>query len=443
MSRKAIGWVLFLSLILVAANVALAQSPKPSYAYIYAGMDGIGGYWDLKDENLINLEDGDTCLIMWAGPDGAIDPPVLSVGSPSNGLPTGDDVFIMGSVISWANVFVTVATWSPGELDSLGNQRLPIPGDRIYLRIFNGSDLRWATFYGDSDLYEVTGIITEAFFAQMPNDPNGPTTASQIYGQFFKVIGGIDPATNQTDKLKDPDADLLDDDLAQLAWAGPDGMIKPPDAVSRMPGGDDEFIESWGVNEGMYPSTGTGVFRRFTASFDISSHGRPAQGDTVYVRLFNDPNVLAATYYGDSPTYVVNYVIGESLSVFYGDAVDCDTQFPPSDVRDFTIYGGYDPVLISYWPLVDIYGLRLHDDDVVQLIWAGLDTQADEMDALTGMPTGDDSLLATWGIGEGYAGIGTGRYKYGLYTYENHTKGGYPAQGDYLYLRVFEASTIG
>ncbi|MCK4271330.1 T9SS type A sorting domain-containing protein, partial [bacterium] len=149
-----------------------------------------------------------------------------------------------------------------------------------------------------------------------------------------------------------------------------------------------------------------------------------------------------ATYYGNSDLYDINYVIGESLSVFYDDAVDCDI-FIEEGPRDLTINGGEDPVMGTFWPLVDIYGLRLHDDDVVQLIWAGPDTLMDTLDEFTGMPTGDDSVLVEFGIGEGLAGEGTGRFKLKQFTYETHTKGGYPAQGDVLYLRVFEAPSIG
>ena len=440
MRSKAIGWAVLLSLILLAANVALAQSPKPSYAYVYAGMDDIGGYWELKDENLINLEDGDTCLIMWAGPDGAIDPPVLSMGSPSNGLPTGDDVVIRGGAVAWANVFLTVATFLPGETDSLGNQHRPIPGDRIYLRIFNNSDLTSTTFYGDSDLYEVTGSIGESFFTQMPNDPDGPTTASQIFGRFFKVIGGIDPNTGHTFPIRDPHDNLEDGDLVQLIWVGPDGEIDLPDLCTLEPGDDDVLVDTWGVNEGMYPSINTAVFRRFTSIYDHESHGRPAQGDVVYVRLFNANNILEAYCWGNSSPYSIQYVVGESLSVFYDDSVDCDLCYPPPP-RDLTIWGGLNPNDMSPWPMVDADGIRLQDGDLVQLIWAGLDSLVAEMDTITGSPTGDDSLLTTWGIGEGMGGVGTGRFKLELYTYETHKKGGYPAQGDIIYLRVFNDPT--
>jgi len=208
-----------------------------------------------------------------------------------------------------------------------------------------------------------------------------------------------------------------------------------------MPGGDDVRIQTWRVGEGFLPQTDTGTFRRFTGSFDDPSHGRPAQGDVIYIRLFNASNLLEATHYGDSQTYTVNYVIGESLSVFFDDEVDCSMPVEISEERDLTIIGGLDTTDVSYWPLIDGDGNELEDGDLVQLIWAGSDGLIDPLDDVTGEPTGDDSLLASWGIGQGL-GPGTGRFKYELFTYESHAKG-YPAQGDHIYLRSFDGSSLG
>ena len=447
MRSKVIGWAVLLSLILLGAQVAQGASDEgPSLLYVSGGLDGMGGYWYLTDENQVPLEEGDALMLIWAGPDGAIDRPVRAVGSPDNGQVTGDDLEIplAAPYINDAATFDLVGTsWQVGDTDSLGNQRHPTPGEKIYVRVFNDSEPVNATYYGDSNLYTVTGIPFEEFIAEMPYDPDGPTTDTQILGRFFKVVGGIDPATGQVFPLKDSTEAILDDgDRAHLIWVGADGLVNEPNA-DRMPGGDDVFIERWGVNEGMLPATGTGAFRRFTASFDDQSQGLPAQGDIVYVRLFNAANILEATYYGDSPTYTVNYTVGESLNVFYDDQIDCDVPLLPYGARDFIIYGGLDTTDMSYWPLVDGDENKLEDGDLVQLIWAGPDTLIDQMDATTGLPTGDDSLLVTWGIGFGYAGTETGRYKYEYFTYETHTKGGYPAQGDHIYLRVFDDSTTG
>jgi uncharacterized Zn ribbon protein len=386
--------------------------------------------------------------IIWAGDNGAIDPPVLSVGSPYNGQPTGDDVALddRGQGIIEYGVFGMddLVSWQVGDNDSLARQRHPAVGENIYARVFNDGDMTQATYYGDSDLYEIMGGQDEPVFAVLPNDPNGPTTDSGIFGRFFKITGGIDPSTGQTYPLKDNDQVQLEDgDLVQLICTGEDGEIDIPNPVDRMPSDDDLLAAEWGVNEGFYPSTGTGVFRKFSASFDTTGHGLPAGGQEVYVRLFNAQNPLAATYYGDSQTYQVQYAIGESLNVFTDSGVDCDTQFPASDVRNLTIYGGWNPILQSGVPIVDVYGLRLKDDDKVQVLWAGPDGMIDPMDETTGEPTGDDSLFTDGSIGDGIAGTGLGRFQYNMFSYETHKKGGFPAQGDIIYVRVFDDPTLG
>jgi hypothetical protein len=448
MKSKAIGWAVVLSLILLGTQAVLAGPDKqPLWIEAYGGFDESWNYWPLTDESLVALENGDSVMVIWAGPDGAIDPPVRAVGSPFNGQPTGDDMKLFisppGGIIEDWTFYFTVTTWNIGNTDSLGRQRHPTIGDLIYARVFNGSDLVNANYYGDSELHEVIYEFQELWFSELPNDPYGPTTDQGIFGKYFKVIGGIDPGTGQTFKLKDPSADLEDGDLVQLIWVGSDGEIDAPDLVSRMPSDDDTLIEQWGVNEGRYPSTGTGTFKRSTAAYDDQSHGLPAKGDDIYVRLINSDNILAATHYGDSPIYEISYEIGESLSVFYDDAVDCDTEFPPTTVRNFTIHGGWDPVFDAYYPLVDAFGVRLKDGDRLHLIWVGPDGEPDEMDAATGMPTDDDSLWADLSIGDGIAGTGTGRFKYEDFTEESGTREIYLNKDDVIYLRVFDDPTIG
>jgi len=448
MRKMAIGWTVLLSLLILSVQMAPAEEKIAKALDIVGGVDYYT-YWSLTDESLVPLEDGDIVQFIWAGDDGAIDPPVTAQGSPYNLQTTGDDVALLVAgqpygFVQYSSFYLTALSWDPGDTDSLGQQRHPIPGEKIYVRCCNSDDLLTVSHYGDSNLYEVKGVFGESFYAVMPNDPNGPTTDQTIYGRFFKVIGGIDAATGQSYPLKDADQNQLEDgDLVQLVWAGSDGQADIPDAVNRLPSGDDELISEWGINKGLYPSTNTGLFREYSASYDISDHGLPAQGQYVYVRVFNAENPLAATYYGDSAPQEVAYAVAESINVFADAGVDCDTQFPPSDVRDLTIFGGWDAVLVTGVPIVDVYGLRLKDDDKVHIIWAGPDGMIDPMDENTGAPTGDDSLFNDGGIGDGIAGTGLGRFEYQTYTFETHSKGGFPAQGDVFYARVFDDPTIG
>ena len=448
MRKTVIGWVVLLSMVIFSAQMVSAEEKGAKALDVLGGADYYS-YWLLTDENLVPLEDGDLVQVIWAGDDGVIDPPVTAQGSPFNLQTTGDDVAITVAgqpygFIEYSSFFLGALSWDPGDTDSLGRQRHPIPGEKIYARVCNSNDLLTASYYGDSNLYEVIGYFGELFWAVMPNDPTGPTTDQAIYGRFFKVIGGVDDATGQSYPLKDADQNQLEDgDLVQLVWAGDDGLIDDPDPVDRMPSGDDELISEWGINDGWYPTTNTGLFREYTASYDISDNGLPAQNQQVYVRAFNAENPLAATYYGDSELHQVAYTVGESLSVFTDDGVDCGTQFPPSDVRDLTMYGGWDPFLVTGVPMVDVFGLRLKDGDKVHIIYAGPDGMIDPMDESTGEPTGDDSLFIDGAIGDGIAGTGLGRFIYSTFSYETHKKGGFPAQGDVFYARIFDDPTIG
>ena len=439
MRIKTICRVTLLSAALLSSQMILSSAGAEEKLLVISGGFDSYSWWQLTDENLTPLEDGDLVMVLWTGPDGTIDPPVSIRGNQNNGQPTGDDEIIFINhqpygYIEYAGFYLTANSWDVGDLDSLGHQRHPTPGEKIYVRVFNSDDLVTSTHYGESNLYEVVGLPGEFFWAQMPNDPIGPTTNTPIWGRSFKIIGGIDPVTGASYPLKDPYRNLEDGDVVQLIYTGADAMCDPPDVVTRMPGGDDQLIEEWAIGEGMYPCINTSVFRRFTASFDDPGHGLPAEDQLVFVRVFNESNILQANCYGDSELYGVMYVIGESLSVFTDDAVDCDVC---RGLPDIQISGGWKPDDSNPYPMIDADGLRLNDGDLVQLIWAGPDTLVDVLDSMAGWPTGDDSLLTTWSIGEGVATEGSGCFIRFVSTWSEHGWFGYPAEGDFIYLRMF------
>jgi hypothetical protein len=446
-------WAILLSIMFLSTQLAFGQQKNPKALDYCGGFDDIGTMWALTDENLDSLEQWDIVMPVWTGPDGVMDPPVTALGSPYNGWPTGDDEFIKTTfgfydyIDEYSGFYFGVTTWDVGDRDSLGRQRHPTPGEKIYARVFNGNDLTTATHYGESNLYTVLGNYGELFYTEMPNDPpeNGPTTDQTIYGYFFKIIGGINPTTGQSFPLVDSLGNKLEDgDLVQLIWTGADGQIDIPDPLSQMPSGDDELIAQWGMNEGMLPSTDTGQFRKFSASYDISDHGLPAQDQQVYVRLFNAENPLAAEYYGDSDLYTVQHTVGESLNVFYDGGLDCaQPVIRDTTIRDLTILGGWDPFLFTGVPLVNVFGLQLADGQKVHILWAGPDGMIDPLDETTGLPTGDDSLYIDGAVGDGIAGIDLGRFEYPRYSYLEHGKGGFPAKDDVLYARVFDGTAIG
>ena len=51
------------------------------------------------DENSVTLQDGDIIQLLYAGADNTIDPPVLTIGQPTSGQPTDDDVVLETHII--------------------------------------------------------------------------------------------------------------------------------------------------------------------------------------------------------------------------------------------------------------------------------------------------------------------------------------------------------
>jgi len=104
-----------------------------------------------SDENGNLLNDGDIIQLIWAGPDGTIDPPVKKIGDPTNGQPTGDDVILSthtigeNAVANSGTFFFSLSSYP----DHTGGY-YPAAGDKVYIRAFNDSNLQNATFYGDA-----------------------------------------------------------------------------------------------------------------------------------------------------------------------------------------------------------------------------------------------------------------------------------------------------
>ena len=106
------------------------------------------------DENGAALEPGDVVQLLWAGPDGQIDPPVKDIGGVNNGKPTDDDIILVTSYINQnsparGTFYINVSTYDSPEKGH------PAVDDWIYVRAFNDNDLVTATFYGDAQLHRV------------------------------------------------------------------------------------------------------------------------------------------------------------------------------------------------------------------------------------------------------------------------------------------------
>ncbi len=115
------------------------------------------------DESGEALENGDIVHILWTGEDGRINPPVRNIGSPDNGLPTGDDI-LLGEYRIGAEDGLLPGKFS-AYLRAWSHERYgrPVSGDLIYLRAFNSDNRVTASCYGDAQLYSVRYISGEIY----------------------------------------------------------------------------------------------------------------------------------------------------------------------------------------------------------------------------------------------------------------------------------------
>jgi hypothetical protein len=270
----------------------------------------------------------------------------------------------------------------------------------------------------------ITALLASGAHAQMPG--------------LCNCWGGVDEDYNWWYLLDYYGYPLENGDWAYAAWVGPDGEIDPPN-VHGYPTGDDLLIQHQSGNYLDY-----GLFYILVTTFapDDLYDRRPQYGDLIYCRMFDGPKecIRPHNYYGNSQLYEIKYWPEEDFfCLFPGDPGGGHTDTPVhlGGYGDLTIYGGLDTTDMSHWPLTDIDGLRLEDGNLVQLIWAGPDGLVDSMNGLNGRTSGDDRLLADWGIGHGLGESGTGRFEFELCTLEAEP----PSQGDVIYLRIFDDCT--
>jgi hypothetical protein len=120
---------------------------------------------------------------------------------------------------------------------------------------------------------------------------------------------------------------LEDGDMVQLIWAGDTGTIDPLSSDDCGPTGDDSLLATWPVGTGY--GEDTGLFRGEFRTYSAHKGGFPAQGDVIYLRIFNgaDPQP-DANYYGESATHTIAWEEDEAFYAFPDDADDADMPNP-------------------------------------------------------------------------------------------------------------------
>ena len=128
--------ILFFSIIILAGGVSIPpRLPAITVSLIYTGTG-------LMDENFALLEEGDLIQLIYAGPDGQIDPPQLM-----NGMPGGDDVL-------WAGT--TIDSDGDGGFTDVFNDATV--GATVYVRFFNAGVMGQVSYYGLSALHTVQDL---------------------------------------------------------------------------------------------------------------------------------------------------------------------------------------------------------------------------------------------------------------------------------------------
>jgi hypothetical protein len=125
---------------------------------VYGGLDTTDmSYWPLTDGEGQQLEDGDLVQLIWAGPNGLVDPL-----NELNGRPGGDDHLLTELRIG-QGVEGTGTGRFEYDLCTFESDDHPCQGDVIFIRIFNGARCDQSTYYGDSDVHLVAHESGEVY----------------------------------------------------------------------------------------------------------------------------------------------------------------------------------------------------------------------------------------------------------------------------------------
>ncbi|MCK5075221.1 MAG: hypothetical protein KAR38_02545, partial [Calditrichia bacterium] len=116
-----------------------------------------------NNENGTSLANGNIVQLVWSGNDASIAPPINNVGSLLNGQTTGDDSIlytwntIADSILLEGRIDTIISTWCNREAG------IPARNDKVYLRVFNRNDLKFASYYADAQLHQIQNIPEETY----------------------------------------------------------------------------------------------------------------------------------------------------------------------------------------------------------------------------------------------------------------------------------------
>ena len=110
--------------------------------------------------------------------------------------------------------------------------------------------------------------------------------------------------------------------LVQILTAAPGGIIYPPSPYDGSPHPDNKIIYETRIGVGVLPNGNH--LGRFSAAITP----RPSAGQIIFVRIFNDTNAVAASFYGDSQLYTVSWSVD---TVFHAEIASTTSPIDPAD----------------------------------------------------------------------------------------------------------------
>lgn len=182
LSQKKLIIATIIGLMLLYGQLFAQPSPNVFQAYTSLGVNDADGSTKL----LGTPSGGDLIQLIYAGPDGLIDPPAEITG-----LPTNDDVLMGTTHVGYG--FPDPADWDQGKFSaSFNNAELFVPGNKVYVRAFNDSVITQGVAWGDSPLYTIQNSESES---------NDFGEWSTLDGQITPVEMTLFEATPKEDRI--------------------------------------------------------------------------------------------------------------------------------------------------------------------------------------------------------------------------------------------------
>ncbi|MCP4000192.1 MAG: T9SS type A sorting domain-containing protein [Gammaproteobacteria bacterium] len=234
--------------------------------------------------------------------------------------------------------------------------------DGVYLQVFNSegdtSGVETLVNTRTSDFQQFPAIAqyrySDTLVAAWQDGLRNSTSTNDgndygIYIQRSSVAVTIEMiVSNSATWIDEYGATLENGDIIQILWTGADGQIDSPvqnigNANNGQPTDDDEIIMTTAIG------VGTGTAGQFSITIDSYPNrisGTPISGDNIYVRAFNDNDLVNATYYDDAQLYSVTYIDEENyVPALSGNNTDLSL---PVELSVFNAEPAFSKVVFSW-----------------------------------------------------------------------------------------------